>query len=140
MKKIKFTLLTPKKQILNEKEVDSVTLPAWEGEMTVLYNHAPFMVQLKEGVLKYRDGNKEEFFAVYWGFAEIVKNNVIVLAEDAELSSEIDAQKVYQEYEKMKLAKRQIDRKENLEDLEIKLKKMIVELKLSKMIKKKNEK
>lgn len=139
MKKLKLTVLTPSKVVLDKKEVESVTLPALEGEMSVLYNHAPIMVQLKEGILRYRNQGEEDYFAVYWGFAEVIDNNVTVLAEDAELASEIDAQKVKQEYERAKLEKEKLTKKEDLEDLEIKLKKMIIEMRLSNLIKKKKK-
>lgn len=139
MKKLKLTLLTPSRVVLDKKEVESVTLPAVEGEMCILYNHAPIMVQLKEGILKYKNLNEEEYFAVYWGFAEVIDNNVTILAEDAELASEIDTQKVKQEYEKAKLEKEKLTKKEDLDDLEIKLKKMIVEMRLSNLVKKKKQ-
>ena len=134
MKKLTLTLVTPQRVIVKDKPVDSVTLPAWEGTMTVLFNHAPIMVQLKEGILKYREGSEEEFFAVYWGFAEVIDNKVMILAEDAKISSEIDLEKIHQEYEKAKLEKHKAEG-ERLEEIEINLKKMVVDLKISKILK-----
>lgn len=135
MKKLTLTLLTPQRVIVENKPVDSVTIPSVEGEMTVLFNHAPIMVLLKEGILKYRHDGNEEFFAVYWGFAEVVDNKVMILAEDATLPKEIDEEKLRQEYEKAKADKRYKTAEEDIKDLEIKLKKMIVEFKLSQILK-----
>ena len=87
-KKLNLTIITPQKIILENKKVDSVTLPAWEGEMCVLYNHIPYMGQLREGILKYRDGEIEDYFSIFWGFFEVFNNNIIILAEDANLGKE----------------------------------------------------
>ncbi len=137
MKKLILSIKTPSRVIVDRKEVDSVTLPGSMGELGILYNHAPMMVELKEGVLKYKAGSDEEFFAIYWGFAEVFNNNVIVLAEDASLASEIDVEKKKQEYEHLES---EVAKKERIEDIEIKLKKIIVDLKLSNLISKKQKK
>ncbi|MGC8729655.1 MAG: ATP synthase F1 subunit epsilon [Elusimicrobiales bacterium] len=136
MNKLKLTILTPEKVLIEDKEVDSVTIPAWEGEMTVLYDHIPYMAQLKEGILKYRDGEKEEYMSIFWGYFEVDKNNVVILAEDAKISKEIDEEKTRQEYQKIKEALITADKKQSVEDLEIELKKIIVNLKLSDLKKK----
>lgn len=138
MKKLKLTLLTPERVIIENREVDSVTIPAFNGEMTVLYGHIPYMAQLKEGILKYRDGDTEEYFAIFWGFFEVSHNNVTILAEDAKLSKEVNEEQIRQEYQKAKEAIISKDKERNIEDLEIELKKMIVNLKLSE-IKKRNK-
>ncbi|MGC9070380.1 MAG: ATP synthase F1 subunit epsilon [Elusimicrobiales bacterium] len=136
MKKLTLTIKTPTRVIVDKKEVDFVTLPGFLGEIGVLYNHAPLMVELKEGILKYRNENDEEYFAIYWGFAQVFNNNVIVLAEDASLSSEIDAQKLTQQYEYLRS---KLTTKEDIEDIEIKLKKIAVDLRLSNIIKRKQK-
>jgi|GEM_PF-4147684 len=136
MKKLNLTILTPERVIVENIPVESVTIPAWEGEMSVLYNHIPYIAQLREGVMKYRDGDREEYFGVFWGFFEVYKNNVIILAEEAKLSKEIDEEKTRQEYQRIKDAMVSRDKKQNLEDLEIELKKTIVNLKLYGKIKK----
>lgn len=94
------TILTPEKAVLTDKPVDFVAIPAFGGEMGVLPGHAPFVVQLREGVLKYRDEHKREIFAVLNGFAEVNKNKVLILAEAAELSKEVDEERARQAYQK----------------------------------------
>ncbi|MEF3280661.1 MAG: ATP synthase F1 subunit epsilon [Elusimicrobiota bacterium] len=131
MKKLLLTILTPTKTILEKKEVDSITLPAYDGEMCVLPGHIPYIAQLKEGILKYKDDDKEEFLSIFWGFFEVSKNNVIVLAEDASTLKEIDEEKLRQEYQKAKDALISKDKKYDLDELEIQIKKMVVNLKLA---------
>ncbi|MDD5209228.1 MAG: F0F1 ATP synthase subunit epsilon [Elusimicrobiales bacterium] len=101
-KQLLLTIVTPEKTVVSQKPVDSVTIPAFGGEMGVLPGHASFVVQLVEGILHYKDGQHKEFFAVLNGFAEIHKDKVMVLAESAELSKEVDEERARQAYQKAK--------------------------------------
>ncbi|MDD2803962.1 MAG: ATP synthase F1 subunit epsilon [Elusimicrobiales bacterium] len=96
------TIVTPEKTALDAKAVDSVTLPAFGGEMGILPGHASSVVQLKEGILRYRDGMHREVFAVLRGFAEIHLNKVMVLAEAAELAEEVNEERARQAHKKAK--------------------------------------
>jgi F-type H+-transporting ATPase subunit epsilon len=101
-KKLLLTIVTPEKTVLADKPVDLVTIPALEGEMGVLPGHASFVVQLKEGLMHYKDGPHKEFFSVLSGFAEIYKDRVLVLAEAAELAKEVNEERARQAYQKAK--------------------------------------
>ncbi len=101
MSQILLEVITPEKQALEEK-VDSLALPAVEGEMGVLPGHIPYLVQLVEGALKLRRDGKESVFAISGGFAEIKRDKVSVFAETAELSDEIDEERARQALEKAK--------------------------------------
>ena len=101
-KQLLLTIVTPEKTVLADKPVDSVTIPALGGEMGVLPGHASFAVQLKEGVLHYKEGPRKEFFSVHSGFAEIHKDKVLVLAEAAELAKELNEERARQAYQKAK--------------------------------------
>jgi F-type H+-transporting ATPase subunit epsilon len=71
-------------------DVDIVVAPGAEGEMGILPHHAPTLTALKTGVLKIRADGREEFFAISGGFMEVLPDHVIVLADAAERSDEID--------------------------------------------------
>jgi len=101
-KQLHLTIVTPEKTVMADKAVDFVTIPAFTGEMGVLPGHVPFVVQLKEGVLAYKEGDSREFFAVQSGFAEINKDKVLVLAEAAELDREVNEERARQAYQKAK--------------------------------------
>lgn len=101
-KRLLLTIVTPEKTVLADKPVDAVTIPAFTGEMGVLPGHASFAVQLREGVMHYRDGHHREIFAVLSGFAEIHRDKVLVLAEAAELSKEVNEERARQAYQKAK--------------------------------------
>lgn len=96
------TIVTPEKTVLSGKPVNFVSIPALQGEMGVLPGHASFVVQLKEGLMHYKDGPHKEIFAVLSGFAEIHKDSVLVLAEAAELSKEVNEERARQAYQKAK--------------------------------------
>jgi F-type H+-transporting ATPase subunit epsilon len=87
------TIVTPEKTVISGKAVDAVTLPSFDGEMGILPGHASYVVQLKEGILRYHDGPHREIFAVLSGFAEIHLNKVMILAEAAELATEVDEER-----------------------------------------------
>lgn len=130
------TVLTPEKAVLTDKPVDFVTIPAFGGEMGVLPGHAPFVVQLKEGVLKYKDGHKKEIFAVLNGFAEIWKNTVLVLAEAAEFAKEVDEERARQAYQKAKESLAMRGKDMDLDAAQAALRRAVTRLKIAEFRKK----
>lgn len=86
-----FTLkiITPDR-IFYEKPVKMVEFNTVEGEIGVLPRHIPMTVIVKPGVLTIteEDGSKEA--ALHAGFAEILQNQVTILAEIIEWPEEID--------------------------------------------------
>jgi F-type H+-transporting ATPase subunit epsilon len=70
--------------------VDAVFCPGIEGELGVLPHHAPLLSTLGVGELRIRKGDVEEFFAIAGGFVQVRPDKVVVMAELADLSSEID--------------------------------------------------
>jgi len=85
-------IVTPERQVFSE-EVDSVVCPGIEGELGVLPHHAPLLTTLSVGELRIRRGGEEEFFAIAGGFLQVRPDKVVVMAETADLASEIDVEK-----------------------------------------------
>ena len=80
---IELEIVSPEKLLLS-KSVDMVVIPAAEGEMGVLVNHAPMIVLLRGGTIRLYQGNKiTEQFYVDGGFAEVTQSRVTVLANEA---------------------------------------------------------
>lgn len=73
-------------------EVDSVSLPAEGGLMEVLPGHEPLIEALSDGVVKVRQGDKVDEFAVSGGFAKIQPDKISILAEMAERAEAISAE------------------------------------------------
>jgi F-type H+-transporting ATPase subunit epsilon len=87
---IKFELITPERTVFRT-EVDQVTLPTAQGEITILPNHIPLVATLVPGVAHLKKGQAEEDVAVSGGFIQIQEGNRIrVLADTAERGAELD--------------------------------------------------
>ncbi len=80
---------TPSRLVVSD-QVDEVVVPGLEGYFGVLPGHAPFLSTLGVGELTYRVGREEHHLAVAGGFCEVRNDKVIVLADSAELPTEID--------------------------------------------------
>jgi len=83
------TIVTPERSLVDE-QVDEIQLPGAEGYLGVLPGHAPLFTDLKVGELGFRKGSSWVWLSVAWGFAEVLPDQVRVLAETAERASEID--------------------------------------------------
>ena len=76
--------------------VDAVVLPGSEGELGVLPHHAPLLSMLGVGELRIRKAGTEESFAIVGGFLQVRPDRVVVMAETADMASEIDLEKAQQ--------------------------------------------
>ena len=73
-------ILTPEKKVF-EGEVTSASFPGADGSFQVLNNHAPLVSLLKDGVVEYKTKEKTERVAITGGVVEVLKNQVILLAD-----------------------------------------------------------
>ena len=77
-KNFNLEIISPEKIILSEK-VNSVTMPSFEGEMTILPDHIPLITFLRPGILKI-EGSKESEYFVEEGTVEFSNNTLILLS------------------------------------------------------------
>jgi len=89
---LQLEIVTPERQVYSDT-VDSVQLPGSEGELGVLPHHAPLVSTLGVGELRFRKDGIEESFAIVGGFLQVRPDRVVVLAETADLASDIDLEK-----------------------------------------------
>jgi F-type H+-transporting ATPase subunit epsilon len=87
-------VVTQEKKIFEEREADMVVVPGAEGEMGILPHHAPILTTLSFGELIVRKANAEERFVIYGGVVDVRPDKVVVLADMAESSFDLDAQKI----------------------------------------------
>lgn len=85
-------IVTPERLAYSDT-VDSVQLPGVQGELGVLPGHAPLVSMLGVGELRIRKGGAEEIFAIVGGFLQVRPDKVVVMAETADLASEIDLER-----------------------------------------------
>jgi F-type H+-transporting ATPase subunit epsilon len=89
---LQLEIVTPERLAYSDT-VDSVVLPGADGELGVLPHHAPLLATLGVGELRIRKGADEEFFAIAGGFVQVRPDKVVVMAETADMASEIDLEK-----------------------------------------------
>jgi F-type H+-transporting ATPase subunit epsilon len=89
---IKLSIVTPERSLVSE-DVDEIQIPGANGYLGVLPGHAPLFTELKVGELSYRKGTAWTSLVVAWGFAEVINDQVRVLAETAERANEIDIER-----------------------------------------------
>ena len=77
-KNFNLEIISPEKIILSEK-VNSVTIPSFEGEMTILLDHIPLITFLRPGILRI-EGSKESEYFVEEGTVEFSNNTLIILS------------------------------------------------------------
>ena len=85
-------IVTPEK-IAYSDTVDAVVLPGIQGELGVLPHHAPLVSMLGVGELRIRKGAEVEAFAIAGGFLQVRPDKVVVMAEMADMASDIDLEK-----------------------------------------------
>lgn len=86
--KIKFEIITPERVVLGD-EVDQITIPTAEGEITVLPNHIPLIAVLRPGEIVAKKGGEEIAMSCSGGFIEVTGNKVLILADTAEKAEEL---------------------------------------------------
>lgn len=92
MKTFKLEIITPDGATFSD-EVEACVLPGIQGLFGVLPGHSPFMTVLGPGEAKYTRSGKTEYLALSGGFAQVDPRKVTVLAETAELASQIDLER-----------------------------------------------
>lgn len=85
-------IVTPERKVY-EQEVNMIIARGVEGELGILPNHIPLVTPLKIGPLDIKRDGATESIAVSGGFMEVRKSKVVILAESAELSGEIDVER-----------------------------------------------
>jgi F-type H+-transporting ATPase subunit epsilon len=74
------TVISPEATMV-DGEADAVVAPAFDGQVGILPNHAPFMTLLGEGTLTVRRAGSISRFTVRGGFLQVVDNRVRIVAE-----------------------------------------------------------
>lgn len=82
-------IITPDR-IFYEGQVNMVEFNTTEGEVGILPGHIPMTVIVKPGILYITETEGEKEAALHAGFAEILPNQITILAEIIEWPEEID--------------------------------------------------
>ena len=90
-------IISPDQTLLNQ-EVKQVSLPAYEGIMTILKDHISLITFLRPGFIEVEKNNKIDKFYVEEGTVEFFNNKLLILSSTAtrldKLSKEMIAKMV----------------------------------------------
>ncbi len=100
---MKFSLITPEKVLIENKEIDDLLVPCHKGELNVLEGHTPLLTHLSTGLLKYKSKGESEYneVVVTQGYCEIFPSKVLVLSETAETKEQLDFKRAQRAYMNM---------------------------------------
>lgn len=91
--KLHFRIITLE-SVVYESEINQVTIPTEDGEITVLARHTPLVSLLKSGQLKLIKDGTEQLMSVSGGFVEVRPDSkVVILADTAERAEDIDLER-----------------------------------------------
>lgn len=100
MSSLRLNVVTPEKSVAKDLEVESVILPGTNGQMNVLPGHVNLLTSLRPGSFAYLVKGAWQWAVLSGGFAEVVGDKVIVLAETVEMQRELDAARAEQAFKR----------------------------------------
>ena len=108
---MKFSLFTPEKTLIENKELKELIVPSVKGYLGILPGHAPLVSLLQAGVLKYlpQKSDSWENLALGWGYLEVHSEGVRVLAESAQTKETLDRAKTEQDLKQLLAQLERID-------------------------------
>jgi F-type H+-transporting ATPase subunit epsilon len=89
MKTMNVTVVTPDGKVFDE-DVEMVSVKTTEGGLGILPNHIPLVTPLTIGAVRIKKGSEITLIAITGGLMEVRGDQVSILAESAELPSDID--------------------------------------------------
>ena len=89
----KFEIITPDQTILNS-ETSQVTIPAYEGLLTILKDHISLVTFLRPGFIEAYLNNKIEKYYVEEGTVEFSDNKLLILSSSAIKLEKLNREKI----------------------------------------------
>src|SRR5579884_1647561 len=93
---LEIEIVTPERALVSDT-TSAVLIPGKDGYVAVLPGHAPLITELAVGEIAYRKSGELRRLAVAWGFAEVLPDRAVIMAEEAEHAAEIDIAKAKRE-------------------------------------------
>lgn len=86
---LQLEIVSPERRAFTD-EVDSVIVPGIDGQLGILPHHTRLITALGTGELRINKGGTEQSMLISGGFVEVRPDKVVIMADLAEHSSEID--------------------------------------------------
>ncbi|PIU36658.1 ATP synthase F1 subunit epsilon [Candidatus Roizmanbacteria bacterium CG_4_8_14_3_um_filter_34_9] len=131
MNSIHLKVITPRKIVI-DKQVNSVTVPTADGEISIRPHHAHLFSLLVEGIVKIKTENNEDDLAIGGGYLETNGETLTVLVSRAYGQGEIDKDLTNKAIEEAKLIlSKSTDERERAEAMTI-IRRSVIDSKLMK--------
>ena len=85
-------IVSPERRAFTD-EVDMVIVPGRNGQLGILPRHTPLVSSLGTGEVRIKKGGTEQSLLISGGFVEVRPDKVVIMADLAEHSDEIDEAK-----------------------------------------------
>ena len=89
---LQLEIVTPERRAFTD-EVDMVIVPGIEGQLGILPHHTRLISALGTGELRIKQAGSEQIMLISGGFVEVRPDKVVIMADVAEHSDEIDEAK-----------------------------------------------
>lgn len=119
-------IVTPSKRLVEGASAVSVKVPAVVGETEILPGHAELLTLLETGVVTLQLDGRQRNFAISQGFAEVKNDHVLILAETAEESKDIDRERAKRAQKKAEEMLQSVLSDENFKKYQLKVQRAIV--------------
>jgi F-type H+-transporting ATPase subunit epsilon len=86
---LQLEIVSPERRAFTD-EVDMVIVPGIDGQLGILPHHTRLITALGVGELRIKKGGTEQSMLISGGFVEVRPDKVVVMADLAERSDEID--------------------------------------------------
>ncbi len=124
-------IVTPSRRLIEGAKASSVKLPAAVGQTEVLVGHTELMTLLETGAVYINIDGRERKFAISRGFAEVKQDRVLVLAETAEESKDIDRERAKRAQKKAEEMLQSVLSEDHFKKYQLKLQRAIVRQQIS---------
>ncbi len=125
-------VITPEKKLIEDTQIDSITFPTKEGQITVLPNHIPLVSQTETGEVIIRKNKIEESLVITEGFLKIDRTgNCLLLADYAVRSDDIEEVKAEEAKQKAQNTMKEKLNQKDFAIAEAELRRTLMELKVS---------
>ncbi|KPV42823.1 ATP synthase F1 subunit epsilon [Alicyclobacillus ferrooxydans] len=85
-------VVTPERMLLSE-DVNMIIIRTGGGELGILPRHTALAATVKPGVIQVRFPDGEDFIHTTGGFLQVLPDKITILADAAELASQIDLER-----------------------------------------------
>ncbi|MCR4263187.1 MAG: ATP synthase F1 subunit epsilon [Candidatus Roizmanbacteria bacterium] len=103
MKTFSLDIVTPERLALTQ-QVELISVPGTEGELTILPHHVPIFASLTEGEVRIHHENEDYFLSIGGGFIEVTPTKVTLLVTRAYKAEELNEKAILKAKEEAEAA------------------------------------